>query len=121
MKAIIKNWLTRTFMTILVIASVVAIVKTSVLHETLKNIAACACLMVSWLCARAVWPRKQEEPVTQPIQPAPMMMPMPTVHLDHVDLPMPTPYADVMDAWLRAEQRGEMQQLLGEQQEGDEG
>ena len=111
-KAALKRYAIRVFMTILIIASVVAIVKTSWMHQVFQDIAAGMCLLGSWLCARALWPRKHDEDVTQPL-------PMPQVPepVTKVDI---WPDGDVVERVLIAQQH-EMQQLLGEQQEGDEG
>lgn len=100
-KTVIKRWLTRAFVTILIIAAIVTIIKSSWLHS-LVDIGIClVCLGMAVLCAALLWPREEEELVTQsmPINPAPTMIPMPTVEL--------TPTADRADQWLREQQREE--------------
>lgn len=126
-KTVIKRWLSRAFMTILIIAAIVTIIKSSWLHS-LVDIGIClVCLGMAVLCAALLWPDKDEEPVTQPIQPAPTMIPMPTVHLESVvDLPMiaplmPTPYADVMDAWLRGQWRPQIELMRRDDEDDGDG
>src|SRR5581483_12236667 len=100
MKSIIKRWAIRTSMTVLVILSVVAIIKTSWMHEWLKDAASCVCLLGSWLCARAVWPHKEDMQITQP------MIAMPSVPVPVTQPPVNIwPDGDVVERILQEEWR----------------
>lgn len=95
MKSIIKRWLTR-----LVPALTVIMAAVGVFHSVWRVVAGIAFVGLGIACiVKCIfWPDK-EEPVTQPIQPSPTMIPMPTVEL--------TPTADHADQWLREQQREE--------------
>lgn len=123
-KAALKLWLYRAFL-LLAIAAALLVSHYSAWDQSLPSvITSLVVLMFIVICTIYAWNGDEEdEPVTQPIQPAPTIIAMPTVHLEPVDLPMiaplsPTPYADVMDAWLREQQRAMQEKLRGNDEDG---
>lgn len=110
-KTILKRHFLRTFMTILVIMSVLAIIKTSWLHQVFEDIAAGACLLGSYLCARAIWPcaaRVEDVPTVK--TPA---IAMPTVPESVTEtLASIWPDGDVVERILIEQQREQQEQEL---------
>lgn len=84
-KTILKRWLSR-----LVPALTVIMAAVGVFHSVWRLVAGIAFVGLGMACiVKCIfWPDK-DEPVTQPVQPATTMIPMPTVHLEPVTQPLP--------------------------------